>query len=168
MALPAYPPMKSKYCAALTPYELESQRRARRNEQARLRMARYIPSSEYPHFKLNYVISFPSKRAELKLQSPEEQARVAALNKEYQATYREKHRQDLRSGAKKRRTDAYRLRYGTATYNLYVRAQRRRRIANHKHQAPGRESLEEAQYCISDGDVEGDDDQNLADEIDEV
>jgi hypothetical protein len=55
-------------------------------------MARYIPSSEYPHFKLNYVISFPSKRAELKLQSLEEQARVAALNKEYQATYREKYK----------------------------------------------------------------------------
>jgi hypothetical protein len=34
---------------------------------------------------------FLSKRAELKLQSEEEQARVAALNKEYQATYRERY-----------------------------------------------------------------------------
>jgi hypothetical protein len=102
----------------------------------------------FPHFKLNHVISFPSKRAELKLQSPEQQARIAALNKEYQATYREKHKSP----------------------SLYVRAQRRRHMANHKHQAPGLESLEQAQYCISDGGVEGDkgnDDQNLAD-VDEV
>jgi hypothetical protein len=82
-------------------------------------MARYIPFLKFPSFQAQFVFSWPSKRAELKLQPPEEQARVAALNKEYQATYRERyvernwldisltfyrHRQDLAKGAKKRRT----------------------------------------------------------------
>ncbi|KAJ7907847.1 hypothetical protein B0H13DRAFT_2331944 [Mycena leptocephala] len=95
-------------------------------------------------------------RAELKLQPPEEQARVAALNKEYQATYRE--RTLLKE--RKKATAAYQDRYGFAMYNIYMKAQRqRRRMANDKHQR------QEAHYYFSDGDVEGDGDdhQNLAD-----
>ncbi|KAJ7884913.1 hypothetical protein B0H13DRAFT_2343485 [Mycena leptocephala] len=67
------------------------------------------------------------KRAELKLQSEEEQARVAALNKEYQATYRERHRESLATQAHKRLNKAYKDRYGNAMYNLYMKGQRERR-----------------------------------------
>ncbi|KAJ7798998.1 hypothetical protein B0H13DRAFT_2391353 [Mycena leptocephala] len=100
----------------------------------------------YPH--LNPVVTELSaeldtmsehgKRAELKLQSEEEQARVAALNKEYQATYRERHRENLARRATKRRNKAYQDRYGFTMFNLYMKGQReRRRMADARWRAQG-------------------------------
>ncbi|KAJ7930282.1 hypothetical protein B0H13DRAFT_2309762 [Mycena leptocephala] len=87
-------------------------------------------------FGNSFGFFFFSKRAELKLQSEEEQARAAALNKEYQATYRERHRANLATQAKKRRYKAYQDRYGFAMFNLYMRAHReRRRMADARRRA---------------------------------
>ncbi|KAJ7333349.1 hypothetical protein DFH08DRAFT_814461 [Mycena albidolilacea] len=64
------PPMTAIHATGSTSHELKAQRRAERNEKARLRMAR--------------------KRAELKSRPLEEQRIAAKRTKAYQATYREK------------------------------------------------------------------------------
>ncbi|KAJ7633685.1 hypothetical protein DFH06DRAFT_1337170 [Mycena polygramma] len=102
----AFPPANSKYNTGLTPYEIEQQRRERRNAQARLRMAK--------------------KREQLKLGPPEEQALAAARNKEYQATYRQKNRKHLSKNARARRQALYRKRYGPELYLSYEQGQRER------------------------------------------
>ncbi|KAJ7863222.1 hypothetical protein B0H13DRAFT_1899736 [Mycena leptocephala] len=66
----AHPPMKSKYGPGPSEYELKTQRKAQRNEKARLRMAR--------------------KRAELKERPLEEQVLAKARTRLHQATYRQK------------------------------------------------------------------------------
>ncbi|KAJ7860904.1 hypothetical protein B0H13DRAFT_2355357 [Mycena leptocephala] len=115
MALPAYPPMKSKYCTGPTPFEIDAELAAMSERDCAWHGA---------------------KRAELKLQSEEEQARVAALNKEYQATYRERHREHLAKRATKIRHKAYQDRYGFAMFNLYMKGQReRRRMADARRKA---------------------------------
>ncbi|KAJ7676725.1 hypothetical protein DFH06DRAFT_1317336 [Mycena polygramma] len=105
MAFDAYLPAKSKHHYGPSPYQIDQERRARRNEQARLRMAEY---------------------AQLKLKSAEEQARVAAVNKEYQARYRQKNRKHLVKKARARRGTQYRNRYGPEMYLSYESGQRER------------------------------------------
>ncbi|KAJ7450433.1 hypothetical protein FB451DRAFT_1186831 [Mycena latifolia] len=105
----AHPPLRSKYTQdGPTDYELRAQRHLARNEKARLRMA--------------------SKRAELKTRPLEEQARVAECNKGYQATYRERHRRDLRIWEAQRRAGMYMARYGPEAYKEYDHAQRERKL----------------------------------------
>ncbi|KAJ6518239.1 hypothetical protein C8R47DRAFT_1205303 [Mycena vitilis] len=126
MALDAYLPAQSKYHRGPSPYEIDQARRARRNEQARLRMA--------------------EKRAQLKLESAEEQARVAALNKEYQARYRARNRGHLVKTARARRLIKYKTRYGPEMYLNYMDGQRDR-----SRRARARRRAREAY----DGDEEG-------------
>ncbi|KAJ7713594.1 hypothetical protein B0H14DRAFT_3523334 [Mycena olivaceomarginata] len=82
-ALESPPPMTAIHATGSTSHELKAQRRAERNEKARLRMAR--------------------KCAELKSRPLEEQQIAAERTKAYQATYHEKHRNDLRLGEERRR-----------------------------------------------------------------
>ncbi|KAJ7900980.1 hypothetical protein B0H14DRAFT_2555784 [Mycena olivaceomarginata] len=67
-----------------------------------------------------------SKRAELKSRPLEEQQIAAECTKAYQATYREKHRNDLRLGEERRRIALYKARYGPDAYRLYLKARRQR------------------------------------------
>ncbi|KAJ7088011.1 hypothetical protein B0H15DRAFT_949825 [Mycena belliarum] len=106
MPRPAPPPMKSMYTPGPTAHELETKRRAERNEKARVRIAR--------------------KRAELKLKSLEEQHRVADRSRAYQAKYREKNRQRLRTWEALRRLSVYRLKYGEIAYTAYLEARSQR------------------------------------------
>ncbi|KAJ7169366.1 hypothetical protein C8R43DRAFT_1121239 [Mycena crocata] len=106
------PPMKSKFITGPTAHEIQIQRQAEQNEKARLRMAKY--------------------RAELKCRSWQEQELAAQRARVHQATYREKHRNDLRLWEAARRVELYKKRFGDRAYVLYarnLRAQSRRRRA---------------------------------------
>ncbi|KAJ7901030.1 hypothetical protein B0H14DRAFT_3422939 [Mycena olivaceomarginata] len=105
-AVESPPPMTVIHATGSTSHELKAQRRAERNEKARLRMAR--------------------KRAELKSRPLEEQQIAAERTKAYQATYHKKHRNDLRLGEERRRIALYKARYGPDTYRLYLKARRQR------------------------------------------
>ncbi|KAJ7822091.1 hypothetical protein B0H14DRAFT_3471014 [Mycena olivaceomarginata] len=105
-ALESPPPMTAIHATGSTSHELKAQRRAEWNEKARLRMAR--------------------KRAELKSCPLEEQQIAAERTKVYQATYHEKHRNDLRLGEERRRITLYKARYGPDAYRLYLKARRQR------------------------------------------
>ncbi|KAJ7343881.1 hypothetical protein DFH08DRAFT_810418 [Mycena albidolilacea] len=103
-----HPPMKSKYATdEPTDYENLVQRHLERNEKARLRMAR--------------------KRAELKSRSLEEQAAAAERERRYQATYRERNRNDLRIWEAHRRLAIYKAKHGPELYESYLKAQHNRR-----------------------------------------
>ncbi|KAJ6557480.1 hypothetical protein B0H19DRAFT_1070143 [Mycena capillaripes] len=104
--------MKSKYSRGPTEEELRAQRHAARNEKARLRMAR--------------------RRAELKTRPLEEQRAAAERAREYQARYREKHRDELRIWEAHRRIEVYKAKNGLRAFASYLKAkreQRRRRLA---------------------------------------
>ncbi|KAJ7457542.1 hypothetical protein B0H11DRAFT_1925000 [Mycena galericulata] len=100
----AHPPMKSRYISGPSDLELKAQRHFERNEKARLRMAR--------------------TRAALKLRPLEEQQAAAARSREYQKTYRERHRDDLRVWEAMRRVKAYKERFGVAAYAMFLKARR--------------------------------------------
>ncbi|KAJ6465537.1 hypothetical protein C8R47DRAFT_1224400 [Mycena vitilis] len=100
MALDAYPPAKSKYHCGPSPYQIEIVGRGVTNKRV--------------------------KRAQLKLQSAEEQARVAAVNKEYQDRYRKRHRRHLVKTARARRGIKYENRYGPEMFLSYQQGQRER------------------------------------------
>ncbi|KAJ7202273.1 hypothetical protein GGX14DRAFT_654054 [Mycena pura] len=100
--------------------------RLERNEQARLRMAQ--------------------KRAELKSRPFEEQALVAQRNRAYQATYREKKRQELAQREADRRCRLYLERFGPDAYESYLRQRRERKgkMRANRHEGAGDASPAEA------------------------
>ncbi|KAJ7086317.1 hypothetical protein C8R43DRAFT_1142433 [Mycena crocata] len=97
------PPMKSKYASGPSDYELKAQRKLESNEKARLRMARCVPAPLTLHLHLPDCRSPRRKRAELKSRPIEEQLEAAERARVHQATYREKHRNDLRVWEAQRR-----------------------------------------------------------------
>ncbi|KAJ7173035.1 hypothetical protein C8R43DRAFT_944077 [Mycena crocata] len=130
------PPMKSKYASGPSDYELKAQRKLESNEKARLRMAR--------------------KRAELKSRPIEEQLQAAERARVHQATYREKHRNDLRVWEAQRRIALYKARFGPAAYAAYVRKNRERKRLRRAKQA-AKEAYHEA-HCSQHADGDGDGD----------
>ncbi|KAJ7173284.1 hypothetical protein C8R46DRAFT_1031644 [Mycena filopes] len=107
------PPLKSKLSPSLSQYQIEAQLRDLRNERARLRMAQ--------------------KRAELKSKPLNEQLLAAERDREHQATYRERHKKDLRLWAIQRRLQRYQDRFGPEAFEEYFtiyKAQRKRRRVN--------------------------------------
>ncbi|KAJ7836825.1 hypothetical protein B0H13DRAFT_1912884 [Mycena leptocephala] len=108
----AHPPMKSKYCTGPSEYEVQAQRKAARNEKARLRMAR--------------------KRAELKERPLEEQVRAKVRARAHQAKYRQKNRDHLRAWEAQRRNEAYKVRFGLTAYRSYLKAKRERKLAKQR------------------------------------
>ncbi|KAJ7145448.1 hypothetical protein C8R43DRAFT_953500 [Mycena crocata] len=105
------PPMKSKFISGPTTHEIQTQCQAEQNEKARLRMARGIaliflasgsaPSSSLAHGKNRRL--------------PHSVLGV------HQATYREKHRNDLRLWEAARRVELYKKRFGERAYISYAR-----------------------------------------------
>ncbi|KAJ7823465.1 hypothetical protein B0H13DRAFT_2376040 [Mycena leptocephala] len=134
----AHPPMKSKYCTGPTEYEIQAQHKARRNEMARLRMAR--------------------KRAELKQQPLEEQARAKARARVHQATYRQKNRDHLREWEVKRRKAAYIVKFGEAAYLSYLKAKRKRQLDKRRKKEA---------YHSADDQQHSDDEDQLQSEVDQ-
>ncbi|KAJ7117332.1 hypothetical protein C8R43DRAFT_960630 [Mycena crocata] len=128
----AHPPMNSKHDSGPSDYEIKAQRLQERNEKSRLRMAR--------------------KRAELKTRPIEEQLLAAERDRAHQATYRERHRNDLRVWEAQRRIEVYKKRFGPAAYAAYSRAKRER-----KRRARAKKEAKEAYHAAknkntSDGD----------------
>ncbi|KAJ6448366.1 hypothetical protein C8R45DRAFT_1115371 [Mycena sanguinolenta] len=79
---------------------------------------------------------YEMRRAELKTRPPEEQAAAAARERQYQATYRERNRNDLRIWEANRRLAVYKAKHGPEAYTSYVKAQHvRRRNARAKRKA---------------------------------
>ncbi|KAJ6557789.1 hypothetical protein B0H19DRAFT_1070401 [Mycena capillaripes] len=103
----AHPPMKSKYSRGPTEEDLRAQRHAARNEKACLRMAR--------------------RHAELKTRPLEEQRATAERAREYQARYREKHRDELRIWEAHRRIEVYKAKHGLRAFASYLKSKRERR-----------------------------------------
>ncbi|KAJ7472809.1 hypothetical protein FB451DRAFT_1399007 [Mycena latifolia] len=111
----APPPLKSKYQSGPTTFELKyvnSRRSGSRNAEKKPVYEWRGPSNR--------------KRAELKTKSHEEQVEAAERARTHQATYREKHRRDLRLGEAQQRSKKYEARYGQETAVLYTKALRDR------------------------------------------
>ncbi|KAJ7123799.1 hypothetical protein C8R43DRAFT_1135850 [Mycena crocata] len=107
MAFSAHPPMRSSYVSAgPSDYEIKQHREADRREKARVRMAR---------------------RAELKQRPIAEQELAAQRSRQYQATYRARHREDLRKWEAQRRIELYQKRYGPTIASSYAKASRDRK-----------------------------------------
>ncbi|KAJ7152156.1 hypothetical protein C8R43DRAFT_1127238 [Mycena crocata] len=148
------PPMKSKYASGPSDYELKAQRKLESNEKARLRMARCVPAPLTLHLHLPDCRSPRRKRAELKSRPIEEQLEAAERARVHQATYREKHRNDLRVWEAQRRIALYKARFGPAAYAAYVRKNRERKRLRRAKQA-AKEAYHEArssQHAHGDGD----------------
>ncbi|KAJ7477125.1 hypothetical protein B0H11DRAFT_2234602 [Mycena galericulata] len=119
------PPLTSRHRTGLTDYEIQMKRKEERREKARLRMARI--------------------RAELKTRPLHEQELAAARARAYQATYRAKHRENLRLWEAERRIAVYKAKFGHEAYLAYVKARRdRKRRAYYKRMAKAGLSEEDA------------------------
>ncbi|KAJ7440226.1 hypothetical protein FB451DRAFT_1191679 [Mycena latifolia] len=133
-----HPPLTSKYEKPLTLYQIETQRRAERNEKSRIRMAQ--------------------KRAELKARPLEEQEEAAERERGYQAKYRERHRRSLRLWESLRRLALYEERYGSEACAEYEKAMLERKKtarARRKAKARAREPYHsgDERDAVANGDV---------------
>ncbi|KAJ7687065.1 hypothetical protein B0H14DRAFT_3534288 [Mycena olivaceomarginata] len=105
---------------------LKAQKCAERNEKAWLHMAH--------------------KRAELVLRPLEEQQLAVERSRAYQATYREKHRADLRRCEAKRRAVLHLARYGAEAHALYLKARRQRKRSSASKRAGTSYDLRDLPY----------------------
>ncbi|KAJ7812691.1 hypothetical protein B0H13DRAFT_1926025 [Mycena leptocephala] len=146
------PTNEVKYCTGPTEYEIQAQRKARRNEMARLRMAR--------------------KRAELKQQPLEEQARAKAQHESIKLhigrsallqcrvtilNHSQEPRSFKRVGGQAPKS-CYIVKFGEAAYLSYLKAKRKRQLDKRRKKEA---------YHSADDQQHSDDEDQLQSEVDQ-
>ncbi|KAJ7172870.1 hypothetical protein C8R43DRAFT_1119703 [Mycena crocata] len=86
-----------------------------------------IAGREEPSLSIGRQRDLVKKRQELKSRPIEEQRMAAARARAYQATYRQKHRSELRKWEAQRRMVVYQNRHGLEAAKAYLRAKRERK-----------------------------------------
>ncbi|KAK7053551.1 hypothetical protein R3P38DRAFT_3170892 [Favolaschia claudopus] len=136
--------------AEMTEYQILLQRHLDRNEKARVRMAWYV--------------SFFKRRAARKAAtSVEEQILISEREREYQAEYRSRNYEKLRSAALKRRHNEYEALFGKEALTAYLRHQQLRR-ARKRARDRAKEPYDSDDMCQDEEDSLIDDDDDCCEE----